>query len=401
MGGLIDNFRGFSREAKSFLILTTLDGFAMLAFWFTLMLYLYHLNISLITIGFIAAIGTYVAAFTQLFSGYIADKIGRKKVVLVGTFLAAVAVWLILLRPSILILSIASMINGFAFAIMTPAQNAFISEKTSRKKRKFLFCLTAFSRQMGSAVSLVVIILMVVFLDDLGFSGTATFQMFYVSYVIAYIIKILLTITIPEKYDHKRAWNWVVPKNWPVMLKFAIANLIIGVGAGIMVPWFPVFFKLKFPEVTLLMLAVVFLINAVVWAFCVLVIPMFASRFGSIKTIVVSQGMAILVILLIPYSPIFLMAAMFFIIRIVLMNIAVPITNAFQLNLVNVDERGTLSGFLSFSWQISQATGTLIGGYLFSTGNLSLPFYVTASIYVVYTIVFFLFFYKMEKKGSG
>ena len=400
MKQLYRNFLGYSKEAKGFLVLSTLDGFAMLAFWFTLMLYLYHLNMSLISIGFIAALGTYVAAATQLFSGYLADKIGRKRVLLVGTLLAAVSVWLFLLKPHIIVFAVASIIHGFSMAIMQPAQNAFISEKTSRTKRKFLFSLNAFFRQMGSAVSLLSIILFVVFMKDLDISPTATFQLFYLTYVIVYILKILLCIFIPERYDHKRSWSWFVPKSWRVMLKFGITNLVIGIGAGIMVPWFPVFFKLKF-EVSLLSLAIVFLINAVVWAVCVLVIPIFADRFGSIRTIVVAQGLAIVVILVIPNSPYFIMAALFFIVRIVLMNIAVPITNAFQLNLVKLDERGTLTGFLSLTWQASQATGTLIGGWLFSGSNISIPFYVTAGFYVVYIVMFFLFFRKMEKKGSG
>ncbi len=166
-----------------------------------------------------------------------------------------------------------------------------------------------------------------------------------------------------------------------------------------MVPWFPVFFKEKF-EVTLLTLAVVFLINSVVWALCVLIIPLFADRFGSVKTIVVAQSLAICVILVIPNSPVFLMAALFFIIRIVLMNIAVPITNAFQLNLVKSDERATLSGFLFSTWLVSQGTGTLIGGVLFS-GILSFPSYIAASIYVVYLFLFWLFFRNIEKKAGA
>ena len=122
---------------------------------------------------------------------------------------------------------------------------------------------------------------------------------------------------------------------------------------------------------------------------------------GGFTLVEVLVVMAIMVILLIPNSPYFVMAAVFFIVRIVLMNIAVPITNASQLNLVKLDERGTLTGFLSLTWQISQATGTLIGGWLFSGNNISIPFYVTAGFYVVYIVMFWIFFHKMEKKGSG
>lgn len=394
------NFLDYSKEAKSFLMLLFLDGFAQMAFWFTLMLYLYYLGMSLLSIGFISAIGTFVAAATQFFAGYIADKVGRKKVLLIGVFLAAVGVWLFLLEPNMLILTIASIINGLAMAIFGPAQNAFISEKTSKKKRKYLFCLTAFFKQIGSAVSLFSIIIAVLILKDYEFSIVSTFQLFYLSYAIAYIVKIFLCFKIPERYDSKRSRSWVIPRSWKIMLKFGIANLIIGLGAGIMVPWFPVFFKLEF-DVSLLTLAILFLVNSLVWAVCVLIIPLFASRFGSIRTIVVSQGLAILVIIIIPNSQIFLIAAIFFIVRIVLMNIAVPITNAFQLNLVKGHERATLTGVHFFSWQVSQATGVLIGGWLFAGTNLAIPFYVTASIYAVYIVVFYLFFRKMEVKGSG
>jgi predicted MFS family arabinose efflux permease len=110
--------------------------------------------------------------------------------------------------------------------------------------------------------------------------------------------------------------------------------------------------------------------------------------------------MAILIIVFIPNSPVFWIAAAFFILRMMLMNVAHPVTLALQMNLCKETDRATLSSANAFSWQISQATGTVIGGFLFAGSDLAIPFYVTAGFYVVYIVTFWLLFRVHEDRPA-
>lgn len=395
------DFVGYSKEAKSFVAISFVDGVAHLAFWFTLWLYMYHLGFSLPQIGVLGAAGTFVSAAAMLPAGYMADKFGRKRVVIIGAFLTCVATSLFLLAPSPYMIFVASSINGLSLAILQPAQNAFMSEKASKRKRKFLFSIMTFSSQIGSALGLISIAFVDVIAESTPLSITATYQVFYIIYVLLYLLKLLLFFSIPEKYNLRIAKKRsLVPRSWRVIMKFCVTQAIIGIGAGIMVPWFPIFFKLRF-DTSMMDLGMIFAINAVLWAVSALAMPLFAQRYGSVRTIVVSQLMAILIIVFIPNSPVFWIAAVFFILRMLLMNISGPVTLALQMNLCRENDRASLSSFNAFSWQISQATGTVIGGFLFAGSNLSIPFYVTAGFYVVYIITFWFLFKGHEDRPSG
>jgi len=395
------DFLGYSKEAKSFVAISFVDGIAHMAFWFTLWLYMYHLGFSLPQIGVLGAIGTFVSAAAMLPAGYLADKFGRKRVVIIGAFLTCVATSLFLLSPSPYMIFTASAMNGLSLAILNPAQNAFMSEKASKHKRKFLFSIFTFSSQIGSALGLLSIAFVDVIAESSPLSLTASYQAFYVAYVLLYIVKVLLYFSIPERYNLRIAKKRrPIPDSWKVILKFCVTQFIIGIGAGIMVPWFPIFFKLRF-DTSMMDLGMIFAINAVLWAVAALAMPLFAQRYGSVRTIVVSQFMAILIIVFIPNSPVFWIAAVFFILRMLLMNISHPVTMALQMNLCKETDRASLSSFNMFSWQIAQATGTVIGGFLFMGPNLAIPFYVTAGFYVVYIVTFWFLFKGYDDRGAG
>ena len=107
--------------------------------------------------------------------------------------------------------------------------------------------------------------------------------------------------------------------------------------------------------------------------------------------------MAIIALLAIPASPIFRLAALAHIARMVLMNSTWPIFNSYALSHVPNEHRSLTLSSTSFAFSSMRALTPLAAGYLFGI-SLALPFMITAVLYVIAIISFYLFFRRRDDR---
>jgi MFS family permease len=124
-------------------------------------------------------------------------------------------------------------------------------------------------------------------------------------------------------------------------------------------------------------------------------IPYLADRFGSVRSIVATQAVAVVVLLAIPNSPLLWLAAVMFALRMILMNIAGPIATSFMMNLVPERDRSSATSVRDTAWWSTWTVGNFMGGLIMET-DLETVYYVTAACYVAYLAVFAMFFWKRD-----
>jgi hypothetical protein len=182
-----------------------------------------------------------------------------------------------------------------------------------------------------------------------------------------------------------------------VLVKLCIPMALFGLGAGLIVPFFQVWFRWRF-ETRIEDISILWSFTQYLWAAAFLMTPVIAERRGSVKSITLIHTGAIISLLAIPVSPTFFFVAIAYITRMVLMNSTWPIFQSYSLGHVPPQHHSLTLSSIQFSFNSMKAITPLIAGYLFEI-SLEIPFFITAALYIVGTISFYIFFRGRDDKG--
>jgi MFS family permease len=137
-----------------------------------------------------------------------------------------------------------------------------------------------------------------------------------------------------------------------------LPNIIISMGAAILIPYMNLFFKETFP-ISDKVLGLLFALSSVVTGVATLASPVLADRWGRIRSLVITQMMSIPFLLMIGFVPNIWVAGLAFWVRAALMNMGNPLYSAFAMEQVAARERATVSGLMGMSWNIGWTVGPL------------------------------------------
>ena len=189
-----------------------------------------------------------------------------------------------------------------------------------------------------------------------------------------------------SKLDEKFNFAEFIKSNH-IPLFVVLLGLIIGIGAGMTVRFFPIFFQ----RIYLLPPTVVNLIYFLVSAFTG-IMGIFVTRIvktvGKIESIIVVQIIAIISLFIIATVPELSILIPIFLIRGSFMNASQPVKNAIVMDLVKKKYRGVFQSLDVLSQRFFWSFSAGIGGILLSYTNFSVLFMTTGSIYIVGTLPF-------------
>jgi hypothetical protein len=175
--------------------------------------------------------------------------------------------------------------------------------------------------------------------------------------------------------------------------KYYTPMTIIGFGAGWVVPFFQLYYLLKF-DVDVAQIAWLFAATQVSMGMSFFLIPALAERRGSVGAVTGTWSAATVTLAAIPLAPSFLAAAPLHLVRMALMNASSPISDSLMMGAVRPRDRGKAAGMTRFMWTAMNAVGQTFTGTLMAM-NLDLPFVITVSCYIVATVLFWKWFRKL------
>ena len=292
------------------------------------------------------------------------------------------------LYPSIVPLTLAGMLLGVGIAFESSPYMALLSGEVSDEKRHYLFSLSSAAGTIGSAVGLLLAGFLPKYLSYREVFALALIIL-PVRFVLVLFVKSVLANTDRRLNINKRLLIRIS--------RFALPGALIGLGAGVTIPYMSLYFNQRF-STSLESIGWLFTLQQFIMGIGMLVLPVIADRLGSVRTIVSFNGSASFLIAVMPFSPSFIVAAVIYIIRTILMNIVNPIWNAFMMGFFSKEERSTVMALNNLAWTVTYGIGQYIGGRLFDV-SLTWPFLITASLYALSMAVFWSFFGGRETKG--
>jgi len=394
-----DAVRAFSRPARLFLLATLLTwashGVAQVLF-----------NLYLVEAGYRAAfVGRAISltglglALTALPAGVLAERWGQQRTLVLGAVLEGLSMLARAVAPTPGIIAAASFASGSGQAMLAIAAAPFLSEHSTARERTHLFS-TFFAIELVAGVAG-------------SFAGGA-------------LPKLLQSLPHPFTLDLLHAYRWTLclggaiavcaafpilriggvrgsdhaaeatrPRGGDAALlaPIAVNFFLIGAGAGLVIPFMNLYFAQRF-QCSSAQIGTFFSMAQLLTAVAAMSAPVIAGRFGRLRTVTALQLMSLPFLVTLGAESRLDIAVAAFCVRATLMQAASPLLVSFVMETLPADLRARSTSINNLVWNIGWAVSATLAGWIIERFGYAVPFYITAALYAVATVYFYLAFHR-------
>jgi predicted MFS family arabinose efflux permease len=402
----ISHLKLFSNNARLFLLGAFFIGLAFAGFQLLLNLYLKELSFGESAIGQILSMNAWGAVVITLPVAYILQKIQIKKVLIIATILAAV---LYFLQASILGLKgllLVSFFLGMSVASYRVAAAPFFMKNSTPQERTYLFSMNfgimIFAGIVGSLGGGYLVSLLNGLLGDQvwAYRGSLYVAILFglVGLIPFYLIRHEET---PNKNEESLVWDFkLLKKRGGLLLRLCIPFFILGLGAGLIIPFLNLYFRERF-DLSAESIGVYYALLQVFMLAGILLGPVLSKKLGMIKSIVYTQLASIPFMLCLAFSYFLPLAVLAFLLRGALMNMSQPISTNFSMEKVTEKEQPLTNSLTALAWTLSWGISASFGGKLIQSSGYVLPLLVATGLYIISSILYFYFFSGKEDRELG
>lgn len=366
----------------------------------TFALYLGYIGFDSTLIGIMFTLSALVGATFAIPIGALADRWGRKKFIVVGRILQSTGILLLVFFTQFSYLLAGMMFQDIGMAASQSPLNALLADKSPSEKRNATFSRNYMFLAVGSAVGSVVSIVPHYLRVNSGFGSTESYIPLFAILFLAGLFSLFVVAFVREskqskvpQEDRQQAKRRVRLTSADKILKYSLTLSIIQLGAGMIITLFSYWLNRAF-GVQEMELAPLYVIVNLSMGLGYYLANWLASQVGSVPSIVVSQTLAIVLLVAIPNIQTFELVGAIYVIRTMLMNMSTPILTSFITGVVPFNERASALGISNSTGTVARSIGPAVGGYLMGQVSMAMPFYVCGVLYAVSTALFYGFFRK-------
>ncbi|WP_048601285.1 MFS transporter [Rubeoparvulum massiliense] len=412
MGYLLElrsEFQGYSRNIRLFFLGNFLNQVGMGIYAIMYNLYIQALGYPNTVNGSIISIQSLASALILIPIGMVSDRVGRKKVMLIGGWLVAISLLFRAIFEQENTLLIFAFMTGIFSAFISVASIPLLAENSRVDQRTTLF-----------SYNFAIVMVAQVLGNLSGGLLTDFFQWFGISPIFSYRITLLFgtflcisamipLLMIAEKPQEQSSLSTVAMfkqllRDWSegqaqlkIIFLYGIAQLIIGLGSGLVIPYLNLYFHDRF-AVDNWVIGMVVSLGQAATAVAMMMGPFFVRRWGEVKTVVVLQLTSIPFLLLTGFTTNFYLAALGFFLRQALMNAGNPIQQALIMGAIDDRHKGLANsvGQMVFmvGWSSMGPLSTTIVVQQGAYWGYVTVFSITSFLYVVGSLFFYMVFYK-------
>ena len=185
-----------------------------------------------------------------------------------------------------------------------------------------------------------------------------------------------------------------------LFVKLLIPDLLFTMGEGSVVALMQLFFILRF-HLLPGPLGIIFTISGLAGGIFSLTAPLFVRRWSKLRLVTSVQYLTAPLMVLIGFSPVLPLAIAGEYARSLMRTLIEPVYAAFVMEQVPARQRATLSGFYSVTWSIGYSIGPSVGGWLQTNVSLSTSFIFGAFCLTLAPSLLLIFFGKQLKRPRG
>lgn len=185
-----------------------------------------------------------------------------------------------------------------------------------------------------------------------------------------------------------------------LLVPIALNALLIGMGAGLVIPFMNLYFKDRF-GCSSGQIGAFFSAAQVFTALAALLGPALARRFGKLRTAILSELLSLPFLVTLGAERYLPVAVAAFWMRATLMQAATPLLQTFVMEALPPALRARATSTLNLVWNMGWAASAIAAGTVIERFGYAMPFYLTAGLYFLAATTFWLAFRNVPETGAG
>ena len=369
-------------------------------------LYIRELGLAGEVSGHVIAMTALATAIILVPAGLLSDRVGRKWMIIIGAGLTTITLVVRSVTVTEQTMLIGAFLTGLVWAFPQVASVPFLAENSKPKERMQLFSVHfSLVTIAGVAGNLFGGVIADGASDLFDISAAAGIRVALLIGVVFFLIGLLPMLmmkkAVPVEDNKPKAPRLVqdhhavdFKSNLKIIVLFGIAQLVIGTGSGLVIPYLNLYFANRF-DASNSYIGFILAIGSAMTAVAQLIGPIVVKKVGEVKAIIIFQYASIPFLLLTAFTTNLWVASIGFLFRQALMNAASPIQSAVAMDIVHDKYKGLANSVNQMVFQVGWASMGIPATYLVTafgsyygyvyTFILTSALYLTASTYFYFT----------------
>lgn len=398
----ISNLKRISKNARLFLIGGIFNGFGFAVFRLLFNLYMKEYGFSESEIGNVLSFGSLGATIIAVPTAFLIERVHIKKLLVWSTIAAGLSYWFQVYFKDLNFIMSFSFLATMFITVFRISAAPFFMRNTSAKERIYVFSLNSaimmFSAFLGSLIGGNLPNLYM-FLNISSNLLSAYEISLYTSVVIS-IFSLFPFIKITQKripVEKLSIFAKLKSYNWKLIIKLMIPKILVGLGAGLVIPFMNLYFKIEY-DLNAGVIGIYFSMLQIAVFLGMMFAPVLIKRFNMVMSIVFTELLSIPFMFILALTRNINLAVIAFVVRGMLMNMNHPISKNFEMELVKEKEQAFTNAVSMIAWNGTWTVSAKFGGMIIENYSFQYSFYITIGLYFLSAASYYLFFRKMDKR---
>jgi MFS family permease len=400
-------FRSYNRNIRLALLGSIFIQIGMGIFMVIYNFYVRELGYAEDVNGKIISMNSLATALILIPAGILSDRLGRKKVMLFGALVTGILLIFRSITEAQSLLIMFAFLTGLTMAFVMVSGIPWLAENSTEEQRVHLFSIQ-FAVMTGANVIGSILGGALTDLFSLGFTEVESIRYTLLIGAIIFLIGIIPMTKFKDIRKTKNNRNnpnngkFNIEKNkYTMIILFAIPALLIGFGAGLVIPYLNLYFSDRFAASNT-MIGVIISLGQAATAIAIIIGPLVVRKVGEVKAVVILQLLSLPFLLLTAFTEHLWLAAIGFLFRQALMNAGNPIQSSLMMSMVDDSVKGLANSVNQMVFNLGWAVmGPVSTGIVLNYGTYwgyATVFTITAILYLIGSIYYFIVFSKLNSE---
>ncbi|CAN5179936.1 MFS transporter [soil metagenome] len=389
-----------SSDGKKLLLTRVLRTFAYGYLAVVVGVYLDELGLDPVQIGVVLTAAIAGSALMNVFWSLIADRVGRRRTVVVMALLMALGGIVFAATDSFVVLVLAGFTGTISatsseVGVFQTVEQAVLPQTAPAERRTWLFSiynmLGNFAGATGSLFAATA-----GYFASLGLRGADAYRPLFVLYAVIGLANLVVFLTLSDRIElaqieGERKFIGIRRSRGTVAKLSALFGLDAFAGGFVVQSLVAYWFFLRWglpPE----QLAVIFFWVGVLSGASLLAAGWLAGRIGLLNTMVFTHLPSNVLLMLLPLAPTAGLAVALFLLRMSISQMDVPTRQSYTMAVVDADERTATAGITNVARTTASAISPAFAGMAFSAAALGLPFFIAGGLKILYDCLIYATF---------
>ena len=359
---------------------------------------------TIVSYGFIQSVQTFSSLLFLVPSAFLADKLGHRRLILSGTLVYSLSYVLIAFTPHWEYLAIGAFGVGLAGGMILPSQVALLAHDNPNSRIN-VFTRNETARWTSLALGYFTSsVFFFIFQNEFSYINL---QFTMIGTLIITLTAIIPSLLLGNNDEWRNNANMkedgnlkaiIVNPEGKFVIGFLLISLMIGFGAGFLVPFSQPYFVRRFslgPSEVNLIMATAQIMTAMFMG----LIPSLTNRLSDTKVIYLTQGLSIPLVLILAFSKILPLSLLAFLFRIALMNMSIPAQTTILQKYVPAAFRARVQSLMQINDRLGRSFSPSISAILIEeTDEFYHSFSITAAMYSAAVLTLFIITRNLKRE---